>query len=90
MEAFGLGKLNKKTLQPRRKRLDVFDMEYFLKDWETNNISDRSFRCKDLTFYDDSPPVQGNSKNVNSCGDENNIDLGDRHGVYLYSSKDWV
>lgn len=88
MEAYGTGKIHQRTLQPRRSRLDVFNLEHFLRDWETNNISDGSFRCMDLSFFDDTPAGIVNS-NANSTGDQNIMDMSDRHGTYLYSSKDW-
>ena len=90
MEDYGTGRSHKKTLQPRRSRINVFDLEFFLRDWQGNSISERSFRCLDLSFFDDTPACMQDDKNANSTGDQNNMDLSLRHGKYLYSSKDWI
>lgn len=55
-ENYALGRVNKKTLQPLSKHLHVFDLEYFKADWKDNSLTERSFRCVDLSFFEDDCP----------------------------------
>jgi hypothetical protein len=69
----------------------MFDMDHCWRDWRDNCISERSFRCTDLTFFDDNSLFwkEDNERRAN-LGDQNTLgqDNG-RHGFYLMSSKDW-
>ena len=61
-EAYSRGLLHKKTLQPKEKHLEKFDLQRFLKDWKENCISDSSFRCSDISFFDDNAEFWKNEK----------------------------
>ena len=67
----------------------MFDLQFFLRDWRDNCISEKSFKCIDLSFFDDTPAFLQNEDGTNETGDLNQADLSLRHGTYLYSSKDW-
>ena len=60
-----------------------------LKDWNDNCITDRSFRCKDLSFFDDNSLFWASDKPEGNIGDQNVMGSNIRHGIYAYSSKDW-
>ena len=60
--------------------MKIFDQESFLNDWRNNCISERSFRCTDMKFFDESAET----------GDQSAIGSNIRHGLYAYSSKDWA
>ena len=79
-ENYSVGNIHKKTLQPKTKYIGIFDSETFLNDWRNNCISERSFRCTDLSFFNDESVETGDQSKIGS-----NI----RHGLYAYSSKDW-
>jgi len=80
-ENYSVGNIHKKTLQPKTFYINIFDNETFLNDWRNNCISERSFRCTDMKFFDD---------DATNTGDQSAIGSNIRHGLYAYSSKDWA
>lgn len=84
---YAIGRIHKKTLQPKQKHIGMFDVENFMSDWNNNCINDRSFRCLDLAFFDD---YEGELDNEDGVGDDMALGSGIvRHGIYVNSSKDW-
>jgi hypothetical protein len=51
LEKFVKGFLKKGSLEPRESYRHVVDMKYLLNDFNMNSISDRSFVCRDRTFF---------------------------------------
>lgn len=48
-----MGTLNKKTLQPRNRYINVIDEELLKADWRNNSINDKSLKCVDMSFFED-------------------------------------
>lgn len=89
-ENYALGKIHKKTLQPIDKYIDMFDIDLCRRDYKDNCISERSFRCTDLSFFDDNRLFWEAKNKEGNIGDQNVQGTSMRHGIYAYSSKDWA
>lgn len=68
-ENYAKGKIHKKTLQPLELYMHTFDLERMKRDWKDNAISDSSFRCKDLSFFDDNSLFWEGKKDGANMGD---------------------
>lgn len=84
--------INARTLQPKKKYIDVFDYSIFLHDWKHNRINGKSFIITDDDlFFEEHMPSWKQDPVGNSQKDGASVhaaQVSNRYGLYAYSSKD--
>lgn len=84
---YALGKLHKKTLQPKKKWIGMFDAETFINDWRNNCITERSLQIRDKRFFHDPLMCRGDFQPGEGMVNVDEVSSNIRHGHYLFSSK---